>query len=258
MIRVERAPFAALAGVLSVLVGCGDDSGGDDGNAGVTGLSGPAGAGATGGVAAPAGSGGMMSTSGTGGMVAGTGGMQAAGTGGLPAGGAGGMNAGMGGNGGASGGCSAADEANACNGRNCGMDPVCGVLCGTCPGEQVCLNGLCGEDPLASDPMNCGAAGRVCRSQEAGACVDGRCVPSLSECVVRDQGEMATCDELCGSFGESCHAAGCAGYLSLGYAGADLCQARSSGGDHLASECDSPNTWSILHSAISCCCTDTQ
>ncbi len=108
-----------------------------------------------------------------------------------------------------------------------------------------------------TDPMNCGAAGRVCRSQADGACVNGECIPSLSTCAARGNGEMQTCNELCASFGESCARQSCGGLTSIGWLGEDLCQVRSSGGDPLAVACDESLVWSAMNRAISCCCTDT-
>ena len=80
--------------------------------------------------------------------------------------------------------------------------------------------GLCGGEcsEPATDPMNCGACGHVCKNQDpvfrGGGCADGECCvdsdcgPYLSDCTTQDMG-FSTCDEICGSTGEQCVEYGC-------------------------------------------------
>src|SRR5690242_2577964 len=112
-----------LAGVVAVVSGCGGRDARDSGASSSGGS-----AASSGGGHAAGGSGGAGGIPGLGGMLAGAGGTLV-------------------GAGGVIGGCSPEDRANACTGRECGRDPVCGVLCGTCPGPtDVCQNGRCFAD----------------------------------------------------------------------------------------------------------------
>src|SRR5688572_20170997 len=48
-----------------------------------------------------------------------------------------------------------------CRGRECGLDPVCGTVCGTCGNGTCSAAGVC-EDGPGCTPTTCAAAGAEC------------------------------------------------------------------------------------------------
>jgi hypothetical protein len=160
---------------------------------------------------------------------------------------------------GGAGACSPADQFNACNGRVCGRDPVCGVLCGTCTGTSVCQDGQCfaGCIDTLNDPDNCGKCGNVCR----GTCSGGRCDPALTDCIKTPQRE--SCDTFCASIGERCSENGCGGIVWAAW-GVDVTNCESStpivecGPAHKDTLCFGAFTCSALlpaaGGAYECCC----
>ncbi|MBW1811509.1 MAG: hypothetical protein JRJ87_25195 [Deltaproteobacteria bacterium] len=76
-----------------------------------------------------------------------------------------------------------------CTNRECGLDPVCSEICGTCADLETCnLDGLC-ECAFAECNTTCCAELEVCH---AGAC----CAP---DCTNRECGPDPVCGESCGT-----------------------------------------------------------
>ncbi len=90
-----------------------------------------------------------------------------------------------------------------CTNLQCGWDPICGVLCGTCPGTDLCTNGICvslncvpesqaticGSWVCGTRVNNCGAeinCGTSCPAQQI--CTNGACTPvtPLNNGIVED------------------------------------------------------------------------
>lgn len=70
-----------------------------------------------------------------------------------------------------------------CSGRTCGLDPICGVSCGTCSSNETCDTDVgqceplcvpdctgrtCGLDPICG--VSCGSCGNGQSCTEAGIC----------------------------------------------------------------------------------------
>ena len=117
-----------------------------------------------------------------------------------------------------------------CIDRECGLEPVCGELCGTCPGPEICENGRCidclpdctdrecGPDPICN--QSCGTCndGWHCdnRTCEVGAvqpgdpCPNGNadCPPEFPTCLIG--GGVTYCSKECsGPTDASCGAINC-------------------------------------------------
>ncbi len=116
--------------------------------------------------------------------------------------------------------CEAASCAPACDGRTCGLDPICQKSCGTCTGDQACneeqgqCNSVCepacggrkcGVDPVCGQSCGSCNAGETC-DEEQGQC-KATCVPA---CDGRTCGFDPICHTSCGTCGEgtSCNAEG--------------------------------------------------
>lgn len=242
--RSLRSRFASSF-VLLAVIGCGSSDSGGGGPSGATGGSANGGFVGTGGTTL-GGSGGVVvgSTGGFGNSSSGGTG-NVVGTGGVPPGTGGAITS----TGGTPGGCSPADQANACNGRVCGRDPVCGVLCGTCPvATDVCQNGQCvaGCVGTQTDPNNCGTCGHKCR----GTCTGGKCDPALIPCFPKASG-LTTCAQACGN--ETCVANGCTALnVTLLTYSTDVC---TNGSVAPNVGCSDPIPWTSQDGA-QCCCTD--
>ena len=116
----------------------------------------------------------------------------------------------------------------------------------------------------STDRLNCGACGRVCRSEDADACIAGQCEPAWGGCF--RQLQFANCDLYCASIGETCAQDSCR------YGNVTTFTARRwSGGDEYGciandfalNDYAGPNSCSRLFdrepdSWYNCCCTDTQ
>ncbi|MBU1431201.1 hypothetical protein KKF91_11740 [Myxococcota bacterium] len=103
--------------------------------------------------------------------------------------------------------CPAATD---CEGRACGLDPVCGLSCGACPSRHRCDEGRCLCEPDCAGRV-CGddACGGLCGACDDGAFCgnDGLCYfrnpdcdidPSLVACEGLDCGLDPVCAQLCG------------------------------------------------------------
>ncbi|HMA97555.1 MAG TPA: hypothetical protein VKP30_32950 [Polyangiaceae bacterium] len=116
--------------------------------------------------------------------------------------------------------CEAADCIPACEGRSCGVDPICGQSCGTCTEGQscnldsfqceaacvpACEGRVCGLDPVCG--TSCGSCGNGQTCNEAAGQCNNACVPS---CGQRVCGLDPACGTSCGSCdeGSTCNAAG--------------------------------------------------
>jgi hypothetical protein len=231
----ERCPcssdgncFAGLTCLSNVCVQGAAGSGGTAGNP-----QGGSGRGNTGGTNSGGSNSGGASGSGTGGQVL-TGG--SGGVGGNTTGGTGGTGAVSGGSGGGTGG------------------------------------GSCGD--TQTDPMNCGQCGRVCKvtaydltnadcppiNVENQCCSGGACVPYLGECLEQSHG-FTTCEQYCGSVGESCVEAGCYTGNStwVGWSDPEDCRMYAQIDSNISAACDSPLSFdNPNHRGIRCCCSDTQ
>ena len=75
-----------------------------------------------------------------------------------------------------------------CTNRDCGLDPVCGELCGTCDTYETCSAGGRCECLYEECGGTCCALGQVCAG---GAC----CTPN---CVARECGLDPVCGSSCG------------------------------------------------------------
>ncbi|MDQ3178339.1 MAG: hypothetical protein M3Q72_12475, partial [Actinomycetota bacterium] len=93
---------------------------------------------------------------------------------------------------------------------------VCDDLTGDCNADRTSPTGNGCETPLATDPANCGACGRVCTLAaavagcDAGACVIATCDAGFSDCDASDatgcEAELATDVANCGACGNACAA----------------------------------------------------
>jgi hypothetical protein len=118
-----------------------------------------------------------------------------------------------------------------CSGRVCGLDPVCGEVCGTCTGGTVCENGacvtctpdctgrVCGPDPVCQQSCGTCDAGYTCNA--AGTCEvggsqpgdpcpngDGDCPAEFPTCL--SGGGSTYCSKVCtGPTDTSCGAGNC-------------------------------------------------
>lgn len=116
--------------------------------------------------------------------------------------------------------CESNDCTPACDGRSCGLDPICGKSCGTCGSSQVCdeqagvcqaacvpaCDGRsCGLDPICGTSCGSCGDGRTC-DEAAGQC-KSQCVPA---CEGRTCGLDPVCNTSCGSCdeGSTCNAQG--------------------------------------------------
>lgn len=106
-----------------------------------------------------------------------------------------------------------------CSGRTCGLDPICGVSCGSCATGQLCDDAtgqcqtacvpdcsgrLCGLDPVCGTSCGSCSSGESC-NETAGTCEPKACVP---DCRGRTCGLDPVCGTSCGSCksGSSCDA----------------------------------------------------
>ena len=96
-----------------------------------------------------------------------------------------------------------------CEGRACGVDPICGLSCGECGGGWACDDDgqcacapQCGEQECGLDPV-CGASCGDCGDAER--CQAGRCV-CAPDCADRECGLDPNCGTECGQCAqrESC------------------------------------------------------
>ncbi len=114
-----------------------------------------------------------------------------------------------------------------CTGLDCGPDPVCGVICGTCGDDQTCEDGVCvqvgascpddqdctglqcGPDPV------CGVVCGICSDDQTcdnGVCVqDGASCPGDQDCTRLECGPDPVCGMSCGTCGNGqiCEAGTC-------------------------------------------------
>lgn len=116
--------------------------------------------------------------------------------------------------------CEAADCIPACEGRTCGVDPICGQSCGSCTGGQECNaqfqceaacvpsceGRVCGTDLACG--KSCGECGDgLSCNEQTGQCNSNACVPSCGQRVCGldpvCQTSCGTCDE-----GSECNAVG--------------------------------------------------
>jgi hypothetical protein len=80
---------------------------------------------------------------------------------------------------------------DACAGRSCGADPVCGESCGSCAAGSVCADGACVDDPCAE--VDCGA----CAICSGGACLpvhDGEACDDADACTHGDVCSAGSCE----------------------------------------------------------------
>lgn len=116
--------------------------------------------------------------------------------------------------------CEATDCTPACEGRTCGVDPICGKSCGTCASGQTCdeeagvckaacvpacEGRTCGLDPICGKSCGSCADGATC-DESAGQC-KAACIPA---CEGRTCGLDPICHTSCGtcSEGDTCNAQG--------------------------------------------------
>lgn len=121
----------------------------------------------------------------------------------------------------------------------------------TCAEGSAC-DGVCTD--IMADADHCGTCSGVCE----GGCDAGKCAPKWGECVHSSDG-VATCDQYCGSIGETCAENGCdvtKGTI-LGYGGQTEC-AKDIAAVSIAEPCDKMQTWGTGRTDIRCCCTDTK
>ena len=78
-----------------------------------------------------------------------------------------------------------------CYGRECGVDPVCGIECGpACPDGQTCTNGSCFEQPCVPD-----CSGRICGLDPV---CDTPCGIPCSDGFICEEGMcLEACDPYC-------------------------------------------------------------
>lgn len=126
--------------------------------------------------------------------------------------------------------------------------------------KDVNLTLMCAEgsacDGVCTDIManvdNCGGCGAACE----GGCMDGKCAPKWSECIVEVDG-FATCDQYCTSVAEVCVENGCGpGATVLGYDAEMFCPDPNFDQSFLE-PCDKVQTYDSGRHVIQCCCTDT-
>ncbi|HEY5956257.1 MAG TPA: hypothetical protein VIV60_06885 [Polyangiaceae bacterium] len=116
--------------------------------------------------------------------------------------------------------CETTDCVPACDGRTCGLDPVCQKSCGTCTGSQSCNDDSgqceaacvpacdgrsCGIDPICGKSCGTCGVGQTC-DESAGQC-NAACVPA---CDGRTCGLDPVCHTSCGTCGDgsTCNATG--------------------------------------------------
>lgn len=92
-----------------------------------------------------------------------------------------------------------------CDARDCGVDPVCGTSCGSCPGgstcrsDGTCCTPDCSARVCGEDPV-CGESCGACTAPET--CVDGTC-ECVPDCDGRSCGVDPVCGVSCGSCGST-------------------------------------------------------
>ncbi|MCX4247460.1 hypothetical protein [Paraliomyxa miuraensis] len=133
----------------------------------------------------------------------------------------------------------------------------------TCDSNQtcICLSGTpCGDsdcvEDFQTDNRHCGSCGNACTTfaQVIGACTDGECSPTLSDCVPTS--EVTTCDAVCAAQGRSCVAQGC-GPSSVSwvqYGNAGSCDRHTPQGTGV-NACTDDLSAVVVQDFLRCCCT---
>jgi len=99
-----------------------------------------------------------------------------------------------------------------CRTRSCGLDPMCGVSCGSCETGWRCAEGICAED--------CSALGEPCTSRsDCCGVITGEATCEEERCCVPNGGSCSDASECCAA-GASCE-------LNLS-AGTEICLAPES------------------------------
>jgi hypothetical protein len=134
-----------------------------------------------------------------------------------------------------------------------------------CAANEIECEGIC-TNPM-SDTNNCGECGRTCMGEQGdllvGGCFQGECRPLYSECISEAEG-LATCGDICESYGESCRddddILRC-GKVAYGWYADDLegCQAHFAGvGLGFIETCEDTLPFGDdAFEYIRCCCTQT-
>ncbi len=119
---------------------------------------------------------------------------------------------------------------------------------GLCPPPQIECMGDC-VNPL-TDAQNCGDCGNVCIIEgEYGGCVNGECMPSLSECI--SWANPIACDDVCAQAGLVCAEAACQGLTYITYDVNAACVAHDPSGAS-ADPCTEPSF--VATGSYRCCC----